>query len=165
MAGSLDITNGHAARMRFSRFKQQMEGIPTQTRKPKTSAPRSKEKQKQDKIGKLTKSIRDEEPLSVKQEPHDRVESMHAVEEKVPTSLMIKPEPKEEKMEDILALGSSMATEQSDQMSFEPKLELENPSFALFGEAPVSYEMAYTLGEVPMVKLEPEVKVEPHWDE
>ena len=151
--------------MRFSRFKQQMEGIPTQTRKPKSSAPRSKEKQKQDKVGKATKSIQDEGHLSVKQEPRDRAEPMHGVKEKVPTSPLIKPEPKEETMEDLQALGSSMATEKSDQMSFEPKLELENPSFGLFGEAPVSYEMAYTLGETPMVKLEPEVKIEPRWDE
>ena len=32
VAEGLDITNGHAARMRFSRFKQHMEGIPTQPR-------------------------------------------------------------------------------------------------------------------------------------
>jgi hypothetical protein len=35
VAAGLDITNGHAARMRFSRFKQHMEGIPTQPRKPR----------------------------------------------------------------------------------------------------------------------------------
>lgn len=34
VATSLDITNGHAARMRFTRFKQQMEGVTSQ---PKTS--------------------------------------------------------------------------------------------------------------------------------
>jgi len=35
VAEGLDITNGHAARMRFSRFKQHMEGIPTQPRNPR----------------------------------------------------------------------------------------------------------------------------------
>ena len=35
VADSLNITNGHAARMRFSRFKQHMEGIPTQPRTPR----------------------------------------------------------------------------------------------------------------------------------
>ncbi|KAG7010099.1 hypothetical protein G7Y79_00001g003710 [Physcia stellaris] len=46
IASSLDITNGHAARMRFHRFKQQMEGIPPkpQVRKPKSDAPRGKKK-------------------------------------------------------------------------------------------------------------------------
>ena len=35
VANGLDITNGHAARMRFSRFKQHMEGKPTQPRNPR----------------------------------------------------------------------------------------------------------------------------------
>jgi hypothetical protein len=35
VADGLDITNGHAARMRFSRLKQHMEGIPTQPRNPR----------------------------------------------------------------------------------------------------------------------------------
>jgi hypothetical protein len=36
VADGLDITNGHAARMRFSRFKQHMEGIPAQARNPRS---------------------------------------------------------------------------------------------------------------------------------
>ncbi|MCJ1374583.1 hypothetical protein MMC20_005815 [Loxospora ochrophaea] len=35
VAAQLDITNGHAARMRFSRFKQQMEGVPPTPRRPR----------------------------------------------------------------------------------------------------------------------------------
>ena len=35
VADGLDITNGHAARMRFSRFKQHMGGIPSQPRIPR----------------------------------------------------------------------------------------------------------------------------------
>lgn len=35
VANGLDITNGHAARMRFSRFKQHMEGAPVQPRNPR----------------------------------------------------------------------------------------------------------------------------------
>lgn len=37
VADGLDITNGHAARMRFSRFKQHMEGVPSQ---PRTAKPK-----------------------------------------------------------------------------------------------------------------------------
>ena len=48
VADSLDITNGHAARMRFSRFKQHMEGIPTQ---PRAARPK-KESGKEGKSGK-----------------------------------------------------------------------------------------------------------------
>lgn len=39
VASGLEITNGHAARMRYSRFKAQIEGLPTQT---KPRAPRPK---------------------------------------------------------------------------------------------------------------------------
>ena len=39
VASGLEITNGHAARMRYSRFKAQIEGLPTQT---KSRAPRPK---------------------------------------------------------------------------------------------------------------------------
>jgi hypothetical protein len=39
VASGLDITNGHAARMRYSRFKAQIEGLPTQS---KPRAPRPK---------------------------------------------------------------------------------------------------------------------------
>lgn len=42
VADQLDITNGHAARMRYSRFKAQMEGTPTQTRKPRATGPRQR---------------------------------------------------------------------------------------------------------------------------
>lgn len=47
VAGSLEITNGHAARMRYSRFKQHMEGATTQPR-----APRTGKKEKEGKEGK-----------------------------------------------------------------------------------------------------------------
>lgn len=50
VAGSLEITNGHAARMRYSRFKQHMEGATTQTR-----APKSGKKEKEGKEGKGVK--------------------------------------------------------------------------------------------------------------
>jgi hypothetical protein len=43
VAGSLDITNGHAARMRYSRFKQHMEGGVTQGRAPKAGGKKEKE--------------------------------------------------------------------------------------------------------------------------
>ncbi|MCJ1284261.1 hypothetical protein MMC26_003592 [Xylographa opegraphella] len=51
VASELDITNGHAARMRFSRFKQHMEGIPPTPRKPRTE-PRQHKKAKIEKTAK-----------------------------------------------------------------------------------------------------------------
>jgi hypothetical protein len=42
VAGSLEITNGHAARMRYSRFKQHMEGVTTQPRAPRRGGKKEK---------------------------------------------------------------------------------------------------------------------------
>lgn len=40
VASQLEITNGHAARMRFSRFRQHIEGIPVNSRTPRTPRPK-----------------------------------------------------------------------------------------------------------------------------
>jgi hypothetical protein len=43
VAESLEITNGHAARMRYSRFRQHMEGVTTQPRAPRAGGKKEKE--------------------------------------------------------------------------------------------------------------------------
>ncbi|KAL1968683.1 hypothetical protein VTN77DRAFT_1509 [Rasamsonia byssochlamydoides] len=53
VASQLEISNGHAARMRFSRFRQHMEGIPTV---PRTSRPKKPTKPESSKLGKLGKA-------------------------------------------------------------------------------------------------------------
>jgi hypothetical protein len=45
VAASQGITNGHAARMRYSRFKQQIEGAATQARESKAGGKKGKEKE------------------------------------------------------------------------------------------------------------------------
>ncbi|KAF7506606.1 hypothetical protein GJ744_011643 [Endocarpon pusillum] len=52
VAGTLEITNGHAARMRYSRFKQHMEGAVTQPRAPRASKKEGKEGKEVGKKGK-----------------------------------------------------------------------------------------------------------------
>ncbi|KAL1864826.1 hypothetical protein Plec18167_009620 [Paecilomyces lecythidis] len=42
VASQLEISNGHAARMRYSRFKQHMEGVPTNPRNPRPKKASSK---------------------------------------------------------------------------------------------------------------------------
>ena len=166
VAGSLDITNGHAARMRFSRFKQQMEGVQAPTRKPRASAPRSKkEKQKQDKVTKPDKPTDDEASPSVKPEPEDGAEPMHGVEQTVKTSPQIKPEPKEEIFEELPAPETNIDAEGFRRMSLEHKAELDMPTLGLVGEDPVQSEIAHVTKEEPLIKPEPVVKVEPRWDD
>lgn len=52
VASTLDIANGHAARMRYTRFKQQMEGTQTQKKGPKTEAAARRGKNKTTQRGK-----------------------------------------------------------------------------------------------------------------
>lgn len=52
VASQLDISNGHAARMRFSRFRQHMEGITTVPRAARPKKPSTKESSK---LGKFAK--------------------------------------------------------------------------------------------------------------
>ena len=69
MAGQLDITNGHAARMRFSRFKQHMEGVPPAPRRPRPTVPRHK-KPKHEKQADYEQGVKeDDEEAAVKLEP------------------------------------------------------------------------------------------------
>src|SRR5271170_1972446 len=70
VAESLDITNGHAARMRFSRFKQHMEGVPPQSRAPRARKDTNKSgKGAKGKSGKTT--FDDEAEEDLKMEGHD----------------------------------------------------------------------------------------------
>lgn len=76
VAASLDITNGHAARMRYSRFKQQMEGLASQSKAPKPTG--KKGKQEKEGYEKPTKGKKraneDEEPVKSKPGPKPKSE-------------------------------------------------------------------------------------------
>lgn len=76
MASQLEISNGHAARMRFSRFKQQMEGT---TSTPRASKPKKHSKSQLDKTNPkadLVKTPISPPPAPVKQEtPYDPQQS------------------------------------------------------------------------------------------
>ena len=93
MAKELEITNGHAARMRFSRFRQHMEGSATMSRKrvspssePKTKRTKStKSDEKQSKAERTSK--REAASNDIKADP--RVNSLRSMS----TSSRVKPEP------------------------------------------------------------------------
>lgn len=177
--------------MRFSRFKQQMEGIPTQTRKPKDTTPKTKKvKQKQDKCANTDKPIDDEGSQCVKRDPEggveatrgveqmqrstfrikeelkeeDRSESMRGVEVKALTSPQIKPEPKEEPFQVFPAFETKMESQEVVWKRIQPRAELQTPGFGYFGETPAAYGTGHMMEDL-IVKAEPQVKVEPRWDE
>ncbi|KAF6235195.1 hypothetical protein HO173_006389 [Letharia columbiana] len=59
VADQLDIAKGHAARMRYSRFKQQMEGVPSAPRKARATVPHQR-KAKPHKSGQKDKRQKEE---------------------------------------------------------------------------------------------------------
>ncbi|THC94574.1 hypothetical protein EYZ11_005934 [Aspergillus tanneri] len=71
VASQLDISNGHAARMRYSRFRQQMEGITSTPRapRPKKTANKSKDSSWKMDTHKDTEPTASQPKPEVKQEP------------------------------------------------------------------------------------------------
>lgn len=68
VAAAMEITNGHAARMRFSRFKQHMEGVPTQPRTPRTKTEKKEKKEKEGLEKPVKKGIKRDADGDVKEE-------------------------------------------------------------------------------------------------
>ncbi|KAL8932794.1 MAG: hypothetical protein Q9211_006124 [Gyalolechia sp. 1 TL-2023] len=89
VAKELQITNGHAARMRYSRFKQQMEGPTTPTRKPRASGPR-KRKQKGDEAPKPKKKAKKDDESQPEDGKSEDAQAMGSSEPATP-SLKIEP--------------------------------------------------------------------------
>lgn len=154
VAGNLGISNGHAARMRYSRFKQQMEGIHPPPRKPRKVAVQKKPAKEKPKP-KSTSKLKPEERL--KRENSE--------------------ETKEEPGQLIPGLSEQAPAEQPTRIKDEP---LENSDHGNFGDmewielhndavkdliVPKLEDFGSTPAEVlQAIKQEPRVKVEPMWD-
>ena len=94
VAGELDITNGHAARMRFSRFKQQMEGVAPAPRKARAVGDHKK-KDKPEKLPKPNKKQKKEGNKQLKDDadsPMGESEPMAGIEPTVKSEPAIKKE-------------------------------------------------------------------------
>ncbi|EAS30782.1 uncharacterized protein CIMG_06261 [Coccidioides immitis RS] len=76
VASQLDISNGHAARMRFSRFRQHMEGITSTPRTPRAKKPKT-EKAKSKKQQTLDDLKVWPEPPVIKPEPFIKPEPVN----------------------------------------------------------------------------------------
>ena len=97
MASSLEITNGHAARMRWSRLKQQMEGSQPQAKKSKTPASQGKKRraaasEHQEQVHKPEERSAAEAQPSVKAEPGKPADPMIGINVAIPTTTNVKPE-------------------------------------------------------------------------
>ena len=155
VAENLDITNGHAARMRFSRFKQQMEGVQPPQRKPRPG-PAHHKRQKQEKLKpkpkvKTEKRLKRENQLPVKPEPDEPIGDVFNESLENPYE-SIKSEPATEGYEnnDRDIAWRSLELHQSPESNFHVP-NLDNGSLNSFPG-------------LLKVKEEPQVKSEPQWD-
>jgi hypothetical protein len=165
VAGNLEITNGHAARMRFSRFKQQMEGIQPPPRKPRTGVaykkpakekpkPKSKPKAKAEKMPKKEKNEINPkmECQDVPMDDQERSISNLYDQDTIKALPRLKDEPLENGYPenvgnmDWVSLDPGRYPEQEHKV---PKLEVVDPNL------PGGYQE---------IKEEPRVKREPRWD-
>ncbi len=152
--------------MRFSRFKQQMEGTTTQTRKPRVSAPKpKKEKQKKDNGSEPDKSTQGDTSPRIKPEPGNGAEPMSGVETTVTGPPLIKPEPKEETFEFAPLAVTDMGAKGIRRMSLEARREPGMPSLMPSEDTVAPSQATPAIKDEPPFKLEPEVKLEPRWDE
>ncbi|KAL6720268.1 hypothetical protein ACLMJK_002189 [Lecanora helva] len=102
VANEIGITNGHAARMRYSRLKAQMEGQPAASRTSKAAVPR-KRKAKADKGTNKAETSHEvqqqqgeasiERSHGVKAESQDSTEPMRAIGSSPETEPVVKKEP------------------------------------------------------------------------
>ncbi|KAI9873376.1 MAG: hypothetical protein M1830_000476 [Pleopsidium flavum] len=154
VALQLDITNGHAARMRFSRFKQHMEGIPISPRKPRISASRPAKKPKLDKadVKKCAQGDTNGKADDAETNVAPRVKT-----EPVEASIASLPQARS-------SAGSGAAAEQIGALSLGPKeVQVPEPAFQLaqrrdfgpFGGSFPPVDLSLERPKEVMVKLEP----------
>ena len=161
MAADLDITNGHAARMRFSRFKQHMEGVPPTPRKPRASGGHRQKKAKHGKTVDDEKKPKSELDQYVKSDPGQMTDPGD--------SPFGNPDPfvKAERTDNDGVAGISLSgngygvpmhpanLEMGDQMPMDGSSSTFDGDFA-------SMEGSWT-PLYPMVKTESNIKMEPAW--
>ena len=145
----MGITNGHAARMRFSRFKQQMEGIPPAPRKPRSAATHQKKPKREKVQPKREIEPKESNELLITPESRDDMAQLGADPIVHPVAFV-----KDEPIEEVYAphVGSVGSMEWMEHRQDRP------PNFLTpYEEEDVDYQYP----EPSLVKQEPSVKIEP----
>ncbi|KAF6232264.1 hypothetical protein HO173_009647 [Letharia columbiana] len=164
VADQLDITNGHAARMRYSRFKQQMEGVAPAPRKARAAVPRQRTS-KPDKSDKNKTQTEEHQGTVFKADKEENMDAMSGVEQTVKAEHFVKPEPeiKAELGGEEDGTWSPDGSADADAMQ---QVSLESAAFVNHGDllqySPV--ETPQISPELVAVKPEPVVKIEPLWE-
>ena len=173
VAENLDITNGHAARMRYSRFKQQMEGIQPPPRKPRSGGINKtlKQEKRKPKSKLKVEKPKKEDQIPIKSEPGESASSVYS---QVPYTPI-----KSEQLESTGSLCNQVPenpyalvkTEPVDEGYGNNTGEMSWTSIQPFQAPEEDYSIPRMENDTldPMtglvrIKKEPQVKVEPEWD-
>ncbi|PWY86899.1 hypothetical protein BO70DRAFT_333515 [Aspergillus heteromorphus CBS 117.55] len=158
VASQLEISNGHAARMRYSRFRQQMEGLTSKPRAPRPKKPANKAPKAGPGKAELMNEPMSSPPAVMKQESHFPVyESSHPYMKSDPYG------PRVQNLADIpLASPQTMATSavQPQMVPYRPMAI--SPETTMFASAPCfSAERSDGPGYPPFVHSWAPIKSEP----
>ena len=152
--------------MRYSRFKQQMEGVPPTARKARTATPRQK-KAKPDKSDKKDKKQTQEHQARIfKVEKEEEVDEMPGVEPTVKEEHFVKPEPviKTElggEEDGTWSPDGTVDFGAMQQMPLDPAALADHPNLQPYSPGEGAHQ---TSPEFVAVKAEPVVKMEPVWE-
>lgn len=177
--------------MRWSRFKQQMEGTQPRTRNPKTTTPRGKKRkapavENQEQEHKIERKDGEETQAHIKPEPERGIDPMLGVQAVVPTVTKIKSEPERstDPMLDVPLVPSIPMIKPEPEQALQNlqtipnHMDSERMRWLSMNEAPQSSE--YTAPQAAMsavpeapadsqgsfvLKAKSLVKVEPHGNE
>ncbi|KAL9122599.1 MAG: hypothetical protein Q9187_000852 [Circinaria calcarea] len=163
VAGDLDITNGHAARMRFSRFKQHMEGVPPTPRKPRASGSYRQKKAKSEKRTDDEKKPKTELQQHIKPDPMEIQIDMPEMTTAVKSECFVKKEAVDHVGVEELSLGGFASLAPTDQMEIPLHMAKEDVSSVTYLEDSACMNGSWLL-PAPTVKREPMVKMEPRWE-
>ena len=154
--------------MRYSRFKQQMEGVPPAARRARTATPRQKKAKpdKSDKKDKKYKKQTEEHQAPIfKVEKEEDVDEMPGVEPTVKEEYLVKPEPviKTELGGEEDGLWSPDGTVDfgvMQQMPLDPAALDDHSYLQPYSQVEGAHQ---TLPDFVAMKTEPVVKMEPVW--
>lgn len=151
--------------MRFSRFRQQMEGISSAPRKPRSAVAHSKKAKRDKPKSKREKAPKLEIERGIKTEPRENPEQTPEAGE---TERVIKPEPMEEpermpEVESIIHPAAFVKNEPLDEGYGNPGnmewVPLQPCQYPAYHEDEARYASTQNL----TIKEEPRVKMEPDW--
>lgn len=150
--------------MRFSRFKQHMEGVPPTPRKPRASGSYRQKKAKSEKRTDDEKKSKTELQQHIKPDPMEMEVDMPGSVTAVKPECFVKEEAVDHVGVEEFSLGGFASSAPTDQMEIPLHMAKGGVSSVTYLEDSACMNGSWLLS-APTVKREPMVKMEPTWEE